>query len=129
REGLHARFLQAGGAVSALPREQAKQRRRKDRASAEGDDPGGDAPAFDRELGRRDRQAKPARARASRIDVEDAVALVDRRPVRVARDDDAHAGGARLDVDLGEIVDRVEEDLAEADELALAQALGPRAAV
>jgi hypothetical protein len=88
----------------------------------------GDLLALDRELGRGDRQAKPARARASRVDVEDAVALLHRRAVRMPRDDDAHAGGARLDVDLREIVDRVDEDLAEADQLALAQALCPRAA-
>ena len=42
--------------------------------------------------------------------------------------DDAHARGARLDVDLCEIVDGcVDEDLAEADQLALAQGRRPGA--
>ena len=44
-------------------------------------------------------------------------------------DDDLHARGTGFEIDLGEVVDRVDEDVAEAKELALAQARGPGAPV
>jgi hypothetical protein len=81
------------------------------------------------QFGGRDGQAESARAGASRVDVQHPVALLDRGPVRVAGDDDLHARGDGLEVDLGKVVDHVDEDPAEAKELAFAQAGGPGAAI
>src|SRR6188474_117913 len=88
-----------------------------------------DPATFDGELGGRDRQAKAPRTGAAGVHVDHAIALVDRRTVRVPGYHHLHADGVGLDVDLGEVVDRVEEHVAEPYQLALAQAGRPGAAI
>src|SRR3954465_15463492 len=88
-----------------------------------------DPAAADDQFAERDRQAKAPRPGAARVHVQNAVAFVDARLVRVSGDDDPHARSLRLDVELGEVVDRVHADVADLEELALVEALGPAPAV
>src|ERR1043166_4795006 len=82
------------------------------RASArerpERDEPGAHARVLDRELGHGDRQLEAAWAGAARVQVEDAVALVDARLVAVAADDRREAGRARLEVELVQVAQQGE---------------------
>src|SRR6478752_1180379 len=109
-------------------------RRRHDAAVSPGmgraselDDPRRDATAVHGELSGRDGQLESPRTGASGVDVEHPVAPLDRRAMRMTGDDDLHARGTGFEIDLGEVVDRVDQDVAEAKELALAQARGPGA--
>lgn len=58
------------------------------------------------------RQLKPARPRASRVDVEYAIALGLPRLMGMPADDDVEAGGSRIQVQSLDIVKNIEEDRA-----------------
>ena len=63
-----------------------------------------------------DRQLEPSWPAASRIDIQDTLALLHLRLVRMTGDDDPDPGGAGVDIELIEIVNGVEEDAANADQ-------------
>src|SRR5688500_15637472 len=87
---------------------------------------GGDrALTIDDELADRDRQLETGRSRAARADEEHAVALRHHRLVRVPRDDDANARGARVDIELGQVVDGVQVHAPNLEQLGFAYAFGP----
>lgn len=61
------------------------------------------------EHGERDGQGKPAWAGAARVEVQNAVVSFDLWLVGVAVEDDGHAGGLRLDIEIVQSVDHVDQ--------------------
>jgi hypothetical protein len=83
----------------------------------------------DDELGNRNGQFETSRTCASRIDEENAIAPFDARFVRMSRNHDLDPGRIWFDVQQRKIMNRIEEDLADLEELGFVQALGPGASV
>ncbi|EEF25268.1 conserved hypothetical protein [Ricinus communis] len=84
---------------------------------------------IDDQLGSRDRQAEPPPAGAARIHVQHAIALAARGLVRVAGHDDPDAGRARVDVELLQVMDRVQGHGADVDAGAFRNRARPRCRV
>jgi len=61
----------------------------------------------------RDRQAEPARARTSRIEVEDAAHGLDFRTMRMPRHDHVDPGGGGIEVEVPEVMKHVDRPAAE----------------
>src|SRR5215470_4535154 len=89
------------------------------RSDIERNDLGLEPPCIDAEPCHGNRQAESPRAGAPGIEIEHAVAALDARLVRVARDDRVVAGGARVDVQLVEVVQHVERMAALLDDFRL----------
>jgi hypothetical protein len=80
---------------------------------------------IDYELPGSNGKLEAARPGAPRVYVQNAVALLNGRPVRVAGYDDMNASGAGLDVKLREVVDGVDEYLTNLQELGFTEARRP----
>jgi hypothetical protein len=81
--------------------------------SQQGDDFGGGFACVEAEQGVGDGEVEAAGAAASGVEVEDALAVLDAWLVGVAVEDDAEAGGLGLDVEVGKVVEHVDEAAAE----------------
>ncbi len=85
--------------------------------------------AVDQEFAARNRQLEAARSRTPGIHEQNAIAQARRRVVRVTVNDDAHLGGHRIDVDLREVMNRIDQDLFNAQEFGDGQTRCPRPSV
>ena len=77
----------------------------------------------------RDRQSQAPRPRAARIEIDHALPLGDLRIVRVAMDHDAEARSRRIEVQLSEIVQDVEEQVVDFHDFGCRELIGPDAAI
>ncbi|HEY6894210.1 MAG TPA: hypothetical protein VI258_08585, partial [Rhodanobacteraceae bacterium] len=82
--------------------------------------------ACDVEMRDGDGQSKAAGTRASRVDVDDAVALAHERLVRVPGDDGTDASGVVRKVELREIVQNVDDTIFDGEREGFGKSLRPR---
>jgi hypothetical protein len=80
-------------------------------------------------FGNRDRQFESPWTRTTGIHENNAIAMLDGRFVRVAGNHDLDAGCNWIDVELGKIVNRIDENPAELDQFRVRQRVGPCAPV
>src|SRR5262245_53679366 len=88
-----------------------------------------DFAAIDLKLGHSNGQPKAARTCATGIDVDNSVATLDHRLVRVARHNHVNASGSRVYVELRKIVNSVEVGAIDFEELGFGERICPCASV
>src|SRR4029453_13082178 len=100
-----------------------------DIVAAKSDDVRADRASRYRQLACCDRQLEAARTGASRVDVENVITLGHGRYMRMTGYHDTDPCGARIDVELSDIVDHVDQDLADPQQLRSGQTFGPVAVI
>ena len=92
-------------------------------------DGGRHPPTADLNASNRDRELEAARPCTSRIQIQDSLALLDLRPMRVAADDHSEPGGTRVQIELCRVVQHIEEYSAGLHDLGICKFWSPRAFV